>query len=181
MPAPTLQSKFELVRLQHARSRTLTQRLPRWRVEPPWCRSALWQKMLLHSGMDCLGGPPTAGQAEMQPQRVWRTSRASSLPSLPNKQRYSSALLRPTPPNTNGKLAPLLMSSFCCRARACTNKPRCHHHVPEHTLPLTGAPPHALADAQCKRINHEDCNSRPRGSAPTTSAVQQPSCPDALG
>ena len=33
------------------RGRTpLTQSLPRWWVEPPWCRSALWRKMLLHSG-----------------------------------------------------------------------------------------------------------------------------------
>ena len=57
----------------------------------PWCRSALWRKMLLHSGMHCLGGPRTTGQTKMQPRGVWRTSWASSLPSLPNKQRYSSA------------------------------------------------------------------------------------------
>ena len=38
LPAPTLQSWFKLVRLQHARSHTLTQRMV----------PALWQTMLLH-------------------------------------------------------------------------------------------------------------------------------------
>ena len=109
------------------RGRTLTQRLLRWWVEAHGAAE--------HSGrrccctrMDFLGGPSL---------QLLRTSWASSLPNLRG----------PTPPNTNGKLAPLLMFSFC-EGWTCTNKPRCHHHELEHALPLTGAPPHARGNSR---------------------------------
>ena len=75
LPAPTLQSRFEFVRLQHARSHTLTQRLPRW-----------WVKLPLSTLAE--------DAAALRNRGVGQTSLADSLPNLPNTNGKLAPLLQ---------------------------------------------------------------------------------------
>ena len=113
LPTPTLNSWFELLGLQHPWSHSLAQRWPRWWVEP-------------HGAAQCSGRGRCSGQewtlrvALQLLDDLRRHLRVSGEHHGQSAQlaQYAEtlvrvALLRPTPPNTNGRFAQLLMSSSC--------------------------------------------------------------------
>ena len=110
------------VELQHAWSHPFAQRLPRWWVEHHGATQHSCRKTLQHPRTDCLGGPPTAEQAEMQPLGVWQN--ITSKQSAPNELRHQRQI--GTTPDVfvlNGIDVHILaqMPSSCARTHAATD------------------------------------------------------------
>ena len=105
----------------------------------PWCRSMLWQRTLHQPEMDCQGGLPTAGRSETSPQCLANImGKQSAQLAQYAETLVHVALLRPTPPNTSGRLSSSCVTLMFRRAHMQSKHLR---HVPWHTPAQTGAPP----------------------------------------